>query len=189
MPEIFKTLDKARPVYDFIYKLVLVICKLLLIADILITSYAVAGRLIGGIQLPNGDYLRHVVFFLDDPAWSEEVVLTLMSYMAVLSAALAIRKGSHIRMTALDRYLPKKLLIYLDILADLAVLALGVIMTVVGWNYATTLGGRGFYVSMPWLSRFWMYFPVPLAGVAMIVFLIESLYGHIKRLFVKEAQA
>ena len=74
----------------------------------------------------------------------------------------------------------------LDILADAAVMVLGIIMMVVGWNYATTLGGRGFYVSMPWLSRFWMYFPVPLAGVAMIIFEIESLYNHIKSFFVKE---
>ena len=62
----------------------------------------------------------------------------------------------------------------------------GVVMMAVGWNYATTLGGRGFYVSMPWLSRFWMYFPVPLAGVAMIIFEIEALYNHIKSIFVKE---
>ena len=39
---------------------------------------------------------------------------------------------------------------------------------------------------MPWLSRFWMYFPVPLAGVAMIIFEIESLYNHVKSFFVKE---
>ena len=74
----------------------------------------------------------------------------------------------------------------LDILSDVAVMILGVVMMAVGWNYATTLGGRGFYVSMPWLSRFWMYFPVPLAGVAMIIFEIESLYNHIKSFFVKE---
>lgn len=109
-----------------------------------------------------------------------------MSYMAVLSAALAIRRGAHIRMTAFDVYLPKTAVKVLDILADLAVCILGVIMMVVGWNYATTLGGRGFYVSMPWLSRFWMYFPVPLAGVAMIIFEIEALYNHIKSIFVKE---
>ena len=109
-----------------------------------------------------------------------------MSYMAVLSAALAIRRGAHIRMTAFDMYLPKKVVKALDILADVAVMILGVVMMVVGWTYATTLGGRGFYVSMPWLSRFWMYFPVPLAGVAMIIFEIESLYNHIKSFFVKE---
>ena len=82
MPKFFDAFDRVRPAYDAVYKAVLVICKLLLIADILITSYAVAGRLIGGIQLDNGKFLRDVVFFLDDPAWSEEIVLTLMSYMA-----------------------------------------------------------------------------------------------------------
>ena len=174
MPKIFETLDKVRPVYDIVYKVVLFVCKLLLIADILITSYAVAGRFIP---------------FISDPSWSEEVVLTLMSDMAVLSAALAIRRGAHIRMTAFDPYLPKIVVKLLDILADAAVLALGIIMLVCGWNYASTLGGRGFYVSMPWLSRFWMYFPVPLAGGAMIVFEVEALYNHIKNFFVKEADA
>ena len=174
MPKIFETLDKVRPVYDIVYKVVLFVCKILLIADILITSYAVAGRYIP---------------FISDPSWSEEVVLTLMSYMAVLSAALAIRRGAHIRMTAFDPFLPNLVVKLLDILADAAVLALGIIMLVCGWNYASTLGGRGFYVSMPWLSRFWMYFPVPLAGGAMIIFEVEALYNHIKSFFVKEADA
>ena len=38
----------------------------------------------------------------------------------VLSAALAIRRGAHIRMTAFDVYLPKIAVKVLDILADLA---------------------------------------------------------------------
>ncbi len=41
---------------------------------------------------------------------------------------------------------------------------------------------------MPWLSRFWMYFPVPLAGVAMIIFEIEALYNHIKMHLCKGAK-
>ena len=128
MPKIFTTLDKIKPAYDVTYKVVLFICKILLIVDILITTMSVIGR---------------YVPFIPDPAWSEEVVLTCMSYMAVLSAALAIRRGAHIRMTAFDVYLPKIAVKVLDILADLAVCILGLIMLVVGWNYATTLGGRG----------------------------------------------
>ena len=178
MPKIFTTLDRIKPAYDVTYKVVLFICKLFLVADILITSYAVAGRL-----------LHKYIPFLTDPSWTEEVVLTLMSYMAVLSAALSIRRGAHIRMTAFDRYLSPKLLKVLDILADIAVLALGVIMLVEGWKYCTTLGGRGSYISMPWLSRFWMYLPVPVAGVAMIVFELEAIYNHIKSFFVKEGEA
>ena len=171
MPAIFEKLDKIRPIYDAVYKIVLVLCKLLLIADICITTMSVCGRYIS---------------FIPDPAWSEEVVLTLMSYMAVLSAALAIRRGAHIRMTALDGYLPKNVLKALDILADIAVLALAVIMLVVGWKYAVQIGGRGTYISMPNISKFWMYFPVPLAGIAMIVFEIEAIYNHIKAFYVKE---
>lgn len=171
MPGIFNTIDKFKPMYDATYKFVEVICKVLLILDIAITSMAVAGRYIS---------------FIPDPAWSEEVVLTLMAYMAVLSAALAIRRGAHIRMTALDRYLPDKLVKSLDILSDVAVLVLAVIMIVVGLNYATGIGAKGTYVSMPGVSKFWLYFPVPLAGIAMVIFEIESLYNHIKSFFVKE---
>lgn len=170
MPEIFKTIDKIKPAYDMTYKVVLTICKLLLIVDILITTMAVAGR---------------YVEFIPDPAWSEEVVLTCMSYMAVLSAALAIRRGAHIRMTALDPYLPKGLVKFLDILADGAVLALSLIMIIVGWKYAAGLGAKGNYVSMPKVSRFWMYFPIPLAGVAMLIFELEAIYNHVKGFFVK----
>ncbi|MBR1440152.1 MAG: TRAP transporter small permease [Lachnospiraceae bacterium] len=171
MKGIFATLDKIKPVYDVTYKVMLTVCKLLLIADILITSMAVAGRYIS---------------FIADPSWSEEVVLTLMSYMAVLSAALAIRRNAHIRMTALDRFLPKAVVKFLDILNDVLVFVLAFIMVTVGWRYATTIGSKGTYVSMTWLSRFWMYFPIPVAGVAMIVFEIEALYNHIKSIFLKE---
>ena len=174
MPAIFEKLDRIRPVYDAVYKIVLFICKILLIADILITTYQVLGR---------------YVPFIDDPAWTEETILTLMSYMAVLSAALAIRRGAHIRMTALDRYLPEGLLKILDILADVAVLGLAVIMMVQGWAYAINIGSKGTYVSMTWLSRFWMYFPVCIAGIAMIVFEIEAIYTHIKSFFVKGGKA
>lgn len=173
MPAIFTTLDKIKPAYDWAYKIVMLVCKLLLIADILITTMAVCGRYIP---------------FIPDPAWSEEIVLTCMSYMAVLSAALAIRRGAHIRMTALDSYLPKNVVKFLDILADVAVMILAIIMIVQGWKYTTTLGTRGYYISLPKLSKFWMYLPIPVAGVAMLVFEIEALYNHVKGFFVKEGE-
>ncbi|MDD3334172.1 MAG: TRAP transporter small permease [Eubacteriales bacterium] len=170
MPKIFTTIDKFRPIYNVTEKVIMVLCKLLLIADILITSMAVCGR---------------YVSFIPDPAWTEQVVLTLMAYMAVLSASLAIRKRSHIRMTAFDRKLPKKVILSLDFLADLAVMALAIIMLTVGWQQAQNLGRFGKYESLPWLSRFWKYFPVPLAGIAMIIFELEAIYNDIKAFFTK----
>jgi len=174
VPEIFAKLDRFKPVYDKAYAVIMFICKILLIADIAITTLTVLGR---------------YVPFIPDPSWSEEVILTLMTYMAVLSAALAIRRGAHIRMSALDKYLPKGLLNSLDLLADLAVSALAVVMIVVGMKYALGIGSKGTYISMPFLSKFWMYFPIPLAGCAMIVFELEAVYNHIRKFFVKEGDA
>ena len=173
MPAIFTKLDKIKPIYDLTYKALMILCKLLLIGDILITSMAVTGR---------------YVPFVPDPSWTEEIVLTLMAYMAVISAALAIRKGAHIRMTAFDRYLPKTLIKVLDIIADLFVMAFGVVMLVVGFKYASSIGAKGFYISLPKLSKFWMYFPIPVAGFAMIVFELESIYNHIKSFFVTDKE-
>ncbi len=171
MRAVFRAVDKIKPFYDHVNKVVLFICKLLLITDIAITAMAVTGR---------------YVPFVPDPAWSEEVVLSCMAYMAVLSAALAIRRKAHIRMTALDMYIPRKVIAVLDLIADIAVMILGFVMIFVGWNYAQKLGSRGFYVSMPNLSRFWMYFPIPLAGVAMVIFEFETLYNQIKVLVLGE---
>ena len=162
----FTPLKKIEPLYEFVYSVFMLICKLLLVADILITSWIVLARYIRVIPAPN---------------WGEELILTLMSYMAVLSAALAIKKNAHIRMTAFDRFLPEKLVVALDLLADLAVLGLAIVMLVIGWQYASGIGAKGTYISMPWLSKFWQYFPIPLAGLAMIFFELERIVIDLER--------
>ncbi|MDO4865400.1 MAG: TRAP transporter small permease [Clostridia bacterium] len=183
MPAFFQKLEKLKPVYDWAYKIILLICKLLLIADIIITSWSVAGRYIP---------------FITDPHWSEEIVLTFMVYMAVLSATLAIRKRSHIRMTAFDKYLPKKVLVCMDLLADVAVLILGIVLLVQGAKVVSPTGNIAKfakYSSLPKLSQIWMYMPVPVAGIGMILFELEQIFLRIEELFDpnvnngKEAQA
>lgn len=176
MPKFFDLLDKIKPFYDKAYQVILFICKILLVADILLTSYAVLGR-----------YVHKFIPFITDPKWSEEIVLTFMSYMAVLAAALAIRKNSHIRLSAFDRYLSQRLLNALDLASDIAITVFAVIMLVVGMNYATTLGARASYISLPKLSKFWMYFPIPLAGIAMIIFEFEKLCSDVKAIYVERA--
>ena len=166
VPQIFRSLEKIKPLYDWTYKNLMFVCKILLIGDILITCWSVAGRYIP---------------FITDPHWSEEVVLTLMVYMTVLSASLAIRRAAHIRMTAFDRYLPDKVVKALDLLADIAVLVLGVYLVVYGIRFCNSpLSIRGKYASIPGLSKFWQYLPVPVAGVSMIIFELEQIFQHLE---------
>ena len=168
MPGVFRTLEKLKPLYDWAYRIILFLCKILLIADIFVTSWSVVGR---------------YVPFISDPHWSEEIVLTFMVYMAVLSATLAIRKRSHIRMTAFDKYLPRKALICLDLLSDVAVLILGVVLLAQGAKVVSPTGNIAKfarYSSLPKLSQIWMYMPVPVAGIGMIVFELEQVFLRIE---------
>ncbi len=168
MAAFFQTLEKLKPLYDWVYKVLLIICKLLLIGDVLITSWAVAGRYFS---------------FITDPYWSEEIVLTFMVYLAVLSATLAIRQRSHIRMTAFDKYMPKKLLVWSDLIADLAVMALGVLLIVYGIKFCNSpLSLRGKYASLPNLSKFWQYLPIPIAGFSMVIFELEQVFQNTETL-------
>lgn len=173
MPKFFSVMDKIKPFYDITYKVVMFICKLLLIADILVTCYIVIGR---------------YITFIDPPVWGEEIVLTLMVYMAVLSATLAIRRNAHIRMTAFDKYMNKHVIRALDIFADLVVMALGVVLLIYGSDVAKNMS-RAKFNSIRTLSRFWIYLPMPVAGATMIIFELEQVYQHIRGFFVKETLA
>lgn len=170
----FRAVSKIKPLYDLTDKLVMLICKLLLIADIGITSMAVAGRYIEWIP---------------DPAWSEQMVLTFMVYMAVLSATLAIRRRAHIRMTAFDKYLPDGLVKFLDLIADVAVFALGIVMLVYGIKVCQSpLARFGRYESIPTLSRFWMYLPIPVAGGSMAIFELEQIFLRLEEIFLPDSR-
>ncbi len=168
-------MEKLKPLFDWTDKTIMFLCKLLLIGDIVITSIAVAGR-----------YFT----FIPDPQWSEEVVLTLMVYMAVLSAALAIRKGKHIRMTAFDKYLSKKALIVSDIISDIAVLILGAVLLIYGVRLcASPLSTLGRYSSMPGISKLWEYVSIPVAGIGMVIFEVEQLFNHVEALITDKKAA
>jgi len=172
MTGFFTTIKKLRPVYDASYKVLMTLCKLLLIGDIAITLWAVAGRYIP---------------FIKDPSWSEEIVLTLMVYLTVLSAALALRKGAHIRMTAFDRSLSPKMLTLTDILSDLLVMELGAVMLATGIKLLDSpLCRLGKYSSLPKLSKFWQYIPVAIAGGSMILFELEQLFQHLEKLLLTD---
>lgn len=168
MLEFFRKVHKLKPVYDVIYKIFLQICKILLIADLCITTWMVLCRYITVFPAPN---------------WGEEVILTLMSYMAVLSAALAIRRNAHIRMTSLDRYLPPKVVHISDVICDVVVFILAVIMIVYGFKYAFTIGMKAKYTSMPSVSSVWKYLPIPVAGIAMIFFEVERIFIDLAAVF------
>ena len=168
MLEILKKAERIKPVYDTTYKVIMFLCKLVLIGDIMITAWGIAGR-----YLP----------FIRDPYWSEEMVLTMMVYLAVLSATLAIRNRAHIRMTGFDKYLSPFTLEISDLIADIAVFLLGIFLLVYGTKLCTSpIASLGKYASIPNLSKFWQYFSIPIAGAGMVIFELEQIFQRIIKL-------
>lgn len=89
-------------------------------------------------------------------------------------------------MTSFDRYLPKVVINILDVLADIGVLILAFVMIKYGFEFANGIGAKGFYPSLLWLSKKYMYLPIPIAGIAMVIFEAESLFNNILKLMGKE---
>ena len=159
--------ERIEKFYTHLYDFVMVVCKVLLLIDVGITTLAVMGRYIP---------------FVPAWAWSEEIILTCMIYMALISAGLAVRREAHVRMTALDKYLPQMLVKTLDVFDDLMVLGFSALMFVEGIQYAARVGVRSMYTSIPWLSRFWLYSPVGIAGLVIFLFQLEVICKHVKAL-------
>lgn len=147
-------------IYNGFHSGIMILCKCFLIVEIVIAVLVVVTRYMPGIVVPT---------------WSEETILTCMIYMAMLSAAMGLRKNAHIRMTAFDRFLPKTVVKALDLFGYFVVLIFAGIMVIEGWKFAVSMGAKGAYASMPFLSKFWLYFPVPLSGLVTVAVEIEQI--------------
>ena len=160
--------NKIKPFFDVAYNVVLFICKIMLILEVVFAVIMVGGRFIFNAQ----------------PAWCSEMILTFMVYMSLISAALALRRNAHIRMDVFDRYLPKKLLLILDLMADVAIFAFSIMMITQGTVYALSV--KGYYSALAWLSRKALFAAVPVSGVCIFVFELENVVKHLAQLLEKE---
>ena len=81
----------AEKTVDILYDVIQWICVACLAGQVVVVSYAVFGR-----------------FILNDtPAWSDEIARVLMVWMSLLSAAMAVRDDTHVRIAMFDRLFGK----------------------------------------------------------------------------------
>jgi TRAP-type C4-dicarboxylate transport system permease small subunit len=139
-------------------------CKICFIAMVALTTYVVFNRYIVKSPL----------------SWGEPVVLMFMVYMALVSAALAIRKDSHIRMQIIDFFLPRKAVAFFRGAAHVCIFFFGIFMIWNGWKF-TIQAGRNLMTGVG-IKSLWLYVAVPVAGVAICLMEIERLINCIDRI-------
>lgn len=149
--------------FDVVYFLFMSFCKLCFIGMVLIIAYVVFGRFV----------------LNNSPVWGEPIVLMCMVYMSLISASLAIRRDTHIRMTIIDYLAPPRVINILSATAQIMIFGFSIFMIVNGWQFAM-LAGKNVITGVG-IKSMWLYLSVPLAGVALALMELERLINFIAR--------
>ncbi|WP_320127901.1 TRAP transporter small permease [uncultured Sphaerochaeta sp.] len=148
-------MEKVTKFFDWIYWLFMTICKLCFIGMVGITAFVVFNRYIIKGSL----------------VWGEPVVLMFMVYMSLISAALAIRKDTHIRMAVIDMIVPPNVVCVMRAVSQVFIFLFGVFLIVFGWKFSM-LAKRNVITGVG-ITSMWLYLSCPVAGIAFCLMEIE----------------
>ncbi|MEW6624546.1 MAG: TRAP transporter small permease [Bacillota bacterium] len=132
------------------------LCKVLLVIQILTVSWVVFGR-----------YVLNKT-----PRWGEELGLMTMVWFGLLSASLAIRSDSHLRLSLLDMILSKKNLKVVEWFVTIAVIGFACFLIWSGIQLVELTSSNR--LSGIRISSAWLYLAVPVSGVAMLAQLLDK---------------
>ena len=141
--------------FDAVYWFFMFFCKICFIGMITIIAIVVSNRYI----------------FKTNLVWGEPIVLMFMVYMSLVSAALAIRKDTHIRMSVIDYFAPKKVISFCRGAAHVCIFGFGIFMVVYGWKFA--LQARRNIMTGTKLTSMWLYLACPMGGIALCLMELE----------------
>lgn len=150
--------------FDIVYRFFMITCQIMFIGMVVICFAVVVNRYV--IKSPM--------------TWGEPVVLLCMVYMSLVSAALAIRKDTHIRMQLIDFLVPKKVVCVLRGASQMLIFCFGVFLIIYGAQF-TELAGRNVMTGVG-IKSAWLYVACPISGVAMCLMELERFINCIDRI-------
>lgn len=109
----------------------------------------------------------------DSLAWSEQAGLVLMVYYILLAAAVGVREGFHIRLSAVADAAPPAVRRWMSLAAHAVVLAFGLAMGWVGIDLCLKTWAHD--IPTLGLPRGVAYLPLPAAGWLIALFSLEQL--------------
>lgn len=131
-----------------------VICKIMLIIQVVSVTIVFFGR----------------YFFNKTPAWGEELTLFCLVWISMLGAALAIRDDSHIRLSLIEKILPKSVVSVIDHIGNLIIF--GFCAVVMRYGISATIQAASTRMNGIGISRAYLYASVPVAMFYCIMALL-----------------
>ncbi len=157
-------MKRVTKFFDMVYRFFMTTCQITFAFMVIICFLVVVNRYITKRPM----------------VWGEPVVLICMVYMSLVSAALAIRKDTHIRMQVIDFFLPKNGILVLSAIGHILIFFFGLFMIIYGIQF-TKLAGRNVITGVG-IKSTWLYITCPIAGVAMCMMEIERFINCIDRI-------
>lgn len=139
------------------YRMIEIVSRVLLLVMVGSISYAVFGRFI----------------LSRSPSWAEELSIFCMVWLAILSSALAVRDGTHIRMTIITYLVPEKISGYLHRLSYVLLFVIGIVFVFAGAQLYDLF--RPSVLGVLRISTKWLALVFPVAGVAHILMVIARI--------------
>ncbi|MDN5302422.1 MAG: TRAP-type transport system small permease protein [Thermoanaerobacteraceae bacterium] len=119
-------------------------------------------------------------FLHKTPAWGEEGALLCMVWFGFLSMALGVRDDLHLRITILDQFLSDKTKNFLNWISRILIIGFAIFMITEGIKMSKVATGN--YMPGIKLNSAFLYAAVPLAGIAIIYYIIQASIKEIKRI-------
>jgi TRAP-type C4-dicarboxylate transport system permease small subunit len=111
-------------------------------------------------------------FVLKTPlAWSEDLAMLLFQWVVFLGAALGVKRLRHFGIELVVRKLPETMRHWVELLTPAAMAIVAFVMIVQGWTILTFNLNRT-YPTMD-LTYTWAFLPIPLAGVLILIYLVQ----------------
>jgi TRAP-type C4-dicarboxylate transport system permease small subunit len=125
--------------------------------------------------IPWGIFTRYVLGY--GSQWPEPVSILLMVVFTFIGAAAGTRAGTHIAVEMLTERMPAALKHFSGIAVSALLILLSLFMTV--WGFKLCIGTMGQSVpDLPWMAVGVTYLPVPIGGLATLLFVVErALFG------------
>jgi TRAP-type C4-dicarboxylate transport system permease small subunit len=147
-----------KKILETVFHYVEVVCKVLMIIQVIAVSIVVIGRQV----------------FSKTPAWGEEITLFALVWVSMLGSAILLKNDGHISVTAFDQWLPKKVIRVLDLISYLFLMFFAVMMVFYGFKLIE-LTSRNVLPALQ-IKSSWLYASVPISSIGMILILIEKIY-------------
>lgn len=101
--------------------------------------------------------------------WAEEVVLYSIICMSFVGASMGVRKYAHISVDILNTFASARINRWLIATASVLGALFGGILLFYGWQLFTTTLQRGQLSPALRMPVAWVYIPIPIAGVLLII--------------------